>query len=203
LNNSFLTAVQGNLKIPHLVNVLHTILVLSFVGVTLLLLAMTLVHRFRIRGVRMSWQASSWRSIPVWPTLFMGLIIVFLVYAQNTIPPVHLTVFTGYFVGGMAWFVAVAMSSSVVVTEYGIIPEAGRTSNAVGWGQVSDYFEVEDGKRVHFAFMYQDYLGERKRLDLFVPVQEVDRFRGMVRSKLDVPLDLPAQRVTSREALEN
>ncbi len=151
----------------------------------------------------MSWQVGSWRSIPVWPTIFMGLIIVFLVYAQNTIPPVRLTVFAGYFVGGMAWFVAVAMSSSVIVTEYGIIPEAGRSSDAVGWGQVSDYFEIADGKRVHFAFMYQDFLGERKRLDLFVPAQEIDRFRGLVRSKLDVPLDLPAQRVMSREALEN
>ncbi|MDA1027762.1 MAG: hypothetical protein O3B41_01730 [Bacteroidetes bacterium] len=175
---------------------------LSFVGVTLLLLFMTLLHRFRIRGVRMAWQVGSWHSFPVWPTLFMGLIIVFLVYAQNTFPPEHLTVFAGYFVGGMAWFVAVAMSASVVVTEYGIIPEAGRSSEAVGWGQVSDYFEVEDGKRVHFAFMYQDYLGERKRLDLYVPSQEVNRFRGLVRSKLDVPLDLPPQRIMIREALE-
>jgi hypothetical protein len=151
----------------------------------------------------MSWHAGSWRSIPVWPTLFMGLIIVFLVYAQNTGPSVSMSVFAGYFVGGMAWFVAVAMSSSVVVTEYGMIPEAGRSSDAVGWGQVSDYFEVEEGKRTHFAFMYQDFLGERKRLDLYVPVQNADRFRSLVRSKLDVQLDLPGQRVTSRKALEN
>jgi len=151
----------------------------------------------------MSWQVGTWRNIPVWPTVFMGLIMVFLVYAQNTTPPVKMTVFAGYFIGGMAWFVAVAMSSSVVITEYGIIPEAGRSSDAVGWGQVSDYFEVADGKRVHFAFMYQDFLGERKRLDLNVPLQGADRFRSLVRSKLDVPVDHPVHRVTSRKALEN
>ena len=186
-----------------MVEVLHTILVLAFVGVTVLLLVMTLLHRFRIRGVRMSWQVGSWRNIPVWPTMFMGLIIVFMVYAQNTIPPTNLTLFAGYFVGGMAWFVAVAMSSSVVITEYGMIPEAGRSSDAVGWSQVSDYFEVAEGKRIQFTFLYQDYLGERKRLDLFVPVQEADRFRSLVRTKLDVPLDHPVHRVTSRKALEN
>ena len=164
---------------------------------------MTLLHRFRIRGVKLSWQTGSWRTIPIWPTVFMGLIIVFLVYAQNTVPPVSMIVFVGYFVGGVAWFIALAMSSSIVITEYGIIPEAGRSSDAVGWGQVSDYFEVADGKRFHFAFMYQDFLGERKRLDLYVPAEEVERFRSLVRSKLDAPLDHPAQRVTSRKALEN
>lgn len=186
-----------------MVEVLHTVLVLAFVGVTVLLFAMTVLHRVRIRGVRMSWQVGSWRNIPVWPTVFMGLIIVFLVYAQNTIPPAKMTIFAGYFVGGMAWFIAVAMSSSVVITEYGMIPEAGRSSDAVGWSQVSDYFEVPDGKRVHFTFLYQDIMGERRRLDLFVPIQYVDRFRSLVRTKLDVQLDHPVQRVTSRKALEN
>jgi hypothetical protein len=186
-----------------LVEVLHTVLVLCFVGVTVLLLAMTLLHRFRIRGVRMSWQVGSWRNIPVWPTVFMGLIIVFMVYAQNTIPPTKLTIFAGYFIGGMAWFVAVAMSSSVVITEYGMIPEAGRSSDAVGWSQVFDYFEVTEGKRIHFTFLYQDYLGERKRLDLFVPIQGADRFRSLVRTKLDVQMEHPVHRVTSRKALEN
>lgn len=186
-----------------MVNTLHIVLVISFIGVTALLLGMTLLHRFRIRGIRMTWHSGGVNSIPVWPTLFMGLVIVFLVYAQNTVPVISMTVFTGYFVGGALWFMAVALSSSVVITEYGLIPEAGRSAEAVGWGQISDYFEVDEGKRTHFAFMYQDFMGERKRLDLFVPVQDAERFRILVRSKLEVSTDHPAYRITSRKALEN
>ncbi len=167
----------------------------------------------------MAWHAGSWQTIPVWPTVFMGLIIVFLVYAQNTVPPISMGVFAGYFVGGIAWFVAIAMSSSVVITEYGLIPQAGRTSDAVGWGQISDYFEVQDGKRIHFTFLYQDFVGQRKRLDLLIPEPVADRFRALVRSKLDVAMNYPPehiaqgvfttlgdhsiQGVTSRKALEN
>lgn len=167
----------------------------------------------------MSWHSGSWQTIPVWPTVFMGLVIVFLVYAQNTVPPISMGVFAGYFVGGMAWFVAIAMSSSVVITEYGLIPQAGRTSDAVGWGQISDYFEVQDGKRIHFTFLYQDFVGQRKRLDLTIPETMAERFRALVRSKLDAHMDYPQspvghevnsalsvhpiQGVTSRKALEN
>jgi hypothetical protein len=185
------------------VNTIHTILVLSFLGVTGLLLAMTTLHRLRIRGVRMTWYSPKLTTIPVWPTLFIGLVIVFLVYVQNTAPLLNSWIFGGYFLGGIFWFVAVALSSTAVITEYGIIPEAGRSNDAVGWGQISDYFEVDEGKRTHFAFLYQDFMGERQRLDLLVPMQNVERFRSLIRSKLDVQIDHPVQRISSRKALEN
>lgn len=129
--------------------------------------------------------------------------MVFMIYSRNTVAVVDSTIFLGYFTGGFLWFLAVAMSSRILVTEYGLIPEAGSAREAVGWGQISDYFEVEEAKKVHFAFMYQDFLGERRRLDLQVPSQEVDRFRALVRSKLDVQQEDLADRVMRRKALEN
>ena len=140
-------------NIRDVVNTIHTILVLSFLAVTGMLLAMTTLHRLRIRGVRMTWYSGKFNTIPVWPTLFMGLVIVFLVYVQNAAPVLSGWIFGGYFLGGVFWFVAVAMSSTVVITDYGLIPEAGRTNEAVGWAQISDYFEVDEGKRTHYAFM--------------------------------------------------
>lgn len=186
-----------------MINTLHTILVISFVAVTAVLLSMTLMQRLRIRGVCMTWRSGKIGSLPIWPTLFMGIVAVFLVYAQNTIESVSLTVFIGYFAGGMLWFFAVALSSTVVVTDYGMIPEAGRSGEAVGWRQISDYFEVQEEKRVHFTFLYQDYFGERKRLDLVVPFQEVDRFRSILRAKLDSQFEETVERVMARRALEN
>jgi len=185
------------------INTLHIILVFSFVAVTAVLLGMTMVQRFRIRGIRQTWQSNRIGSLPVWPSVFMGIVLVFMIYTRNTVAPVDPLVFVGYFAGGMLWFSSVALSTAIVVTEYGIIPEAGRNDEAVGWGQISDYFEVEDGKRIHFAFMYQDFLGERKRLDLLVPIQETERFRSLVRSKLDVQIEGSVERVIQRKALEN
>lgn len=186
-----------------MLNTLHTVLVISFVAVTGGLLALTLVQRLRVRGIRMTWLSSSRASFPVWPTVFMGVVLVFLLYSHNTVSPVSPVVFLGYFTGGMLWFVSVVLSAAVVVTEYGVIPEAGRAGEAVGWGQVFDYFEVEEHKRIHFAFMYQDFLGERKRLDLSVPLQHADRFRRMVRAKLDVPMEGTVERIRHGQPLGN
>lgn len=186
-----------------MINTLHTILVLSFVAVTAVLLAMTLAQRFRLRGVRLAWSSGRMGSWPVWPTVFMGVVVMFMLYSRNTVVVVDPMVFVGYFAGGILWFVAVVMSSSVIVTEYGVIPEAGRSGEAVGWGQVFDYFEVEDQKHIHFAFMYQDFLGERRRLDMPVPIQHADRFRALVRAKLDVQIEGSVERVSRRTALEN
>ena len=164
---------------------------------------MTLMQRLRVRGIRMTWLSASRTSLPVWPTVFMGVVLVFLLYSRNTVSPVSPLVFLGYFTGGMLWFVSVVLSAAVVVTEYGILPEAGRSDEAVGWGQIFDYFEVEDHKRVHFAFMYQDFLGERKRLDLNVPLQHAERFRRMVRAKLDGPMEGTVERIRHGQALGN
>jgi len=185
------------------INTLHIVLVISFVSVTGVLLGMTIVQRLRIRGIRMTWLSSRLGTLPVWPTLFMGIVVVFMLYSSNTVTPVGASVFTGYVVGGMLWFAAVVLSGSVIVTEYGIIPEAGRSSEAVGWGQVFDWFEHEDQKRSHVTFLYQDLIGEHKRLDITIPRPQMEQFRHIVRSKLDASSEAPAQRVRRGQAMNN
>lgn len=194
---------QISALINTVINTLHIILVVSFVAVTGVLLAMTTVQRIRIRGIRMTWFSARLGSLPVWPTLFMGLVVVFMLYSSNTVTPVSGEVFAGYFLGGMLWFAAVALSGSVIVTEYGIIPEAGRSSEAVGWGQVFDWFEQEDEKRSQVTFLYQDLIGERKRLDVIVPRPHMEQFRRMVRTKLDGPSEVPTHAVRHGQALNN
>lgn len=179
---------------------LHTVLVLAFVGVTALLLGVTLVHRMRIPGVRMSWCPAQARSLPIWPVVFIGIVAVFLVYAGNTFPVISFGIFSGYLLGGVLWFSAVLLSSTVVVTEYGVIPEVGRTGEAVGWGQIKDYFEVSAGKQVHFVFIYSDFLGEQNRMEVSVPAARERRFRRILREKLDTRIESTVTRETSRQA---
>ncbi len=186
-----------------MINTLHIILVFSFVGVTGVLLGMTVLQRVRIRGVRMTWFSARLGSLPVWPSLFMGLVVVFMLYSSNTVAPVAGEVFAGYFLGGLLWFAAVALSGSVIVTEYGIIPEAGRSSEAVGWGQVFDWFEQEEEKRTQVSFLYQDLIGERKRLDIIVPRPHMEQFRCIARAKLDGASQTPSSPVRQGQALNN
>jgi hypothetical protein len=150
----------------------------------------------------MSWRSARARHIPVWPIVFIGVVAIFLVYAQNTFPDVQIPIYAGYLLGGVIWFVAALLASSSLVTDYGIIPELGRSGNAIAWGQIVDYFEVEDGKEIHFAFIYQDFLGDRKRLEVSVPQTEVDRFRENLRSNLDSRMDVSEKHVVGHRALE-
>jgi hypothetical protein len=182
---------------------LHTVLVLAFVGVTALLLGVTVVHRMRIRNVRMTWRSGRIGSLPIWPVVFIGIVAVFLVYAGNTFPVISLDVFSGYLLGGILWFCAVLISSTVVVTEYGVIPEVGRTGEAVGWGQIKDYFEVPVEKQTHFVFIYADFLGDRNRIEITVPASHEERFRRILRDKLDSRIESPVTREASRKAAQN
>lgn len=185
-----------------MLSTLHLILVISFVGVTALLLALTVLQRVRIRRVRMTWRTNRVNGLPVWPILFVGAVVLFLVYAQNILPSVPVSVYVGYLVGGVLWFIAVMVSTTSVVTDYGLIPEIGRSGEAVAWGQISDYFEVPDERRVHFVFIYQDFIGVRQRLELSVPSDEVDRFLAIVRSKLEIRLEESVHEIAGSRALE-
>ena len=181
---------------------LHLILVTSFVGVTALLLSLTVLQRIRIRRVRMTWRTNRVSGLPIWPILFVGTVTVFLVYAKNIFPTASVWIYLGYMAGGVLWFVAVMLSTTSVVTDYGIIPEIGRSGEAVAWGQISDYFEVQDERRVHFVFIYQDFIGVRQRLEVAVPSAEVDRFLSIVRSKLDTRIEESILEIADSKALE-
>jgi hypothetical protein len=133
----------------------------------------------------------------------MGTVIVFLVYAQNTFPVVSIDVYAGYLLGGVLWFCANGLASTVVVTDYGIIPEAGRSTEAVGWGQICDRFESGVGKHTHFVFIYEDMMGERRRLELAVPSMHADRFRALVSYRLDEGVEFHVPVPAGKKALEN
>jgi hypothetical protein len=182
---------------------LHTVLAASFVAVTGILLGLTLIQRSRIRGVRMSWVSTGLGSLPVWPSVFMGLVLVVMLYSSNTVASVDTNLYIGYFLGGILWFSAVYLGGSVVVTDYGIIPQATRSNDALGWGQVTDWFEQEESTSVRFTFLYQDGLGHRQRMDVVVPGPCLDRFRHLIRTKLDPSTTPPVAPVHHRQALNN
>lgn len=185
-----------------MVNALHTVLVLAFLGVTSTLLALTVARRLRIRGVAFSWKAARPSRLPVWPILFMGVVAVLYVYAANAIPEIAPDIFTGYLVGAMLWLMSSLLSGTVFVTRYGIVRDALRSDASVAWVQVYDYFEASEGRGVVFVFMYESADGSHRRLEVAVPKPYVEVFRRYVRNRLEEPQAIVPERTVGRQALE-
>jgi hypothetical protein len=182
-------------------NALHSALVVAFVSVTALLFVLTLVHRVRVRRVVMTWRAAG-RSLPAWPVLFLGAVALLLLYADNTGSSLPISLFVGYLLGGLLWLGSSVLSGSVVVTDYGIVPEIGRPREAIAWMQISDYFEVVGPRRTHFVFMYHAPEGRRERLEIAVPAARAREFKRIVARKLDGAEMMETKRGVGRKALE-
>ena len=180
----------------------HSVLVVGFVAVTGSLLALTLLHRLRVRGVVMTWRSPRTTSRPVWPILFIGLVLILYVFAANAVPDVPAAVFAGYIAGGFLWLMSSLLSGSVMVTDFGVVREFGKPGDAVAWMQVEDYFEASGAGKTTFVFLYEARDGIHRRLEVPVPVQHVDRFRRIVRAHVDDRIEAPVTHTVGRKALE-
>lgn len=181
---------------------LHHILQFGFIGVTFLLMLVTLVNRLRVQQVLLAWRQGRWGGLPLWPTLFIGAVLAFFGVTAVTNQQFPLSIFAGYLIGGLFWFVAAWNSASVLITERGIIRDANQVEEcAIAWEQVADYFEVP-GEASGYVFFYLDEHDIRRRLELPVPATQEDLFRDVLEAKVDARFDLFLQRAYGKQALE-
>lgn len=181
---------------------LHTGLLIGFVSVTALLMLVTIANRLRVKHMLMSWRTGRCYGFPVLPTLFIVLVLGFLSYAVMSVQDVQPLLFTGYLVGGVFWFVSVLFSSSVIVTDFGLLSHVGRASRGVAWGQIVDYFEMRRGTAREYVFFFIDEAGVRRRFEVSVPVGQQDRFEEIIAHKLDARFNLSMEEALGNKALE-
>jgi len=181
---------------------LHLILQVGFISVTMLLLIVTVMNRMRVRRVLLSWRTGKLLGLPLWPTLFLGAVLLFFAGAMALGQALPLKLVAGYFVGGVFWFVAGLLSSSVLVTEHGVIHHPNRAGHAVAWEQVVDYFETPSARKPCYVFFYLDRAETRRRLELVIPRSQRAEFGRLVAEKLDARFELAAQQVYGKKALE-
>ena len=181
---------------------LHLILQVGFISVTVLLLFVTVVNRMRVRHVVLSWRTGQLLGLPVWPTVFLVAALFFLGGALVLEQPLPWTMVVGYLIGGLFWFAASLLSTSVLVTEFGLIYHPNRAGHAVAWGQVVDYFDDNTEVPARYVFFYLDPADARRRLEMKVPRSQREAFQQVVREKLDARFDLSAQQVYGKKALE-
>lgn len=168
-----------------LLSIVHFAVLSVFVGGTSVLMLGAILSRLRVRRPLLSWQTGSLICAPLGPTLFLVAVLGGLGGAEATgwsVPP---SAWIGYPAGGLFWFVATWLVQSVMVTEYGLVPDLPHLRRAVAWSQIVDYVATtRDGQR-HFVFFYRDReTQERCRLDVPVPDRHVDDLREIVEAKL-------------------
>lgn len=186
-----------------ILSVLHLLLLSAFIGVASVTMLATLVSHLRVRCTLLTWRRGRFHGLPVGPVLFTVIVSAGLAYAWGrgyVIPP---SILIGYPAGGIFWCIAAFLARSVIVTEYGIIQDLNRISQAVAWGQIVDYFVASDEGRERYVFLYMDAEGmRRRRLELEVPEVHVDDFRAIVEAKLDARFAFSRQEPRDKKTLE-
>jgi hypothetical protein len=165
------------------VELLHTTLVVVFVGITAVLLGLTLAHRLRIQNVLLSWRAFT--PACAWPVTFVGLVSILAIYANNTASAVPSWIFAGYVTGGIMWFLSAVLGATVIVSRHGVVRGFGGQKNAVAWFQVTDYFEVAERRGTRFVFLCQAAEQSRRRIEILVPAVHVVQFRYLVNDRME------------------
>jgi hypothetical protein len=165
---------------------LHLALLAAFIGVASLSMLLTLISHLRVRRALLSWQQGRLGGIPLGPACFLLVALGGITYALVQGHPMRPSVLVGYPAGGAFWFVAAYLARSVLVTEYGLIHDVNRISQAVAWSQVVDYFVVETGRDVRYVFLYREPgAPHRHRLELTVPARHVEGFQRVIHQKLE------------------
>lgn len=184
--------------------VLHLTLLSAFVGVASVSMLATLISYLRVRRPLMAWRRGALRGFPLGPALFTTAVSAGLFYAWFTGHPVRPSLLIGYPAGGLFWCIGAFLSQSVLVTHYGVIHDINRISRSIAWGQVVDYFAVEDERGARrYVFLYQDAeVPQRHRFELRVPVDQVEDFRAIVKAKLDARFAHSKQRTYDTKPLE-
>jgi hypothetical protein len=184
----------------NLLAIVHLTLLAAFVGVASLSMLLTVISHLRVRRMLLSWRGGRWYGIPVGPTCFLVATLIGLGYVVIQGQPVRPSVLLGYPAGGAFWLVAAYLARSVIVTEYGIIHDINRISQAVAWAQIVDYFTVDADRGVRYVFLYTEENGpQRHRLEVTVPAARADAFQRLVEAKLNARFAFTARAVSRSE----
>lgn len=185
-----------------LLPVLHHVLLATFVGAASVYMLTTLLSHLRIRCMLMAWRRGRLSGFPVGPAAVTAVATAGLLYAWSTGLPVRASALVGYPAGGLFWCVATYLSRSVVVTQYGIIPDVNGLESAVAWGQIVDYFETKEAPGCRYVFFYTDDSAHRRRLEVVVPATRAEAFQEVVDAKLDARFAFSTRRADDKKTLE-
>ena len=186
-----------------LIPILHGVVLSAFVGVTAVSMLGAVASRMRLRRPLLAWRRSgSFTDLPLGPGFFLLLVAAGFGHAWLTgrsLPP---AVLVGYPAGGVFWGVATWVRRTVVVTDYGIVPDQSRGHQAVVWSRIVDYVVTTRRGRVHFVFFFRGAEENHRRLDVSVPRTSASALYEIVERKLGGRFSVSTEKTFGNEALD-
>jgi hypothetical protein len=153
-----------------------------------LLAGYSVMNKFRLRKVRMSWRAGKMKGYPLFATIFLALIgaLGSIAFFMNDIQ--NFPVFASYVWIGCMWFVSSYLASKHYITDYGIVKNINEPSQTIPWFQILDQVNKEEKGGVEYAFSYSELdktlVTGFKQLKIHVPDSRRKEFEKIVSLKL-------------------
>lgn len=181
---------------------LHDLLLLAAAGVAGVHMGVTILNRFHLRRIILSWLDPDIFRPRVWITagavLAAGVLARFLLAFET----LSVGAFAGYLLVLTFACISYVVSQTVAVTEYGIVCKLNRNSRHIAWGQVEDYFTRPNGRGVDYIFLYKDTSGHIQRFELWVPNTQQASLQRILLMKLDERFYYTTQHVYGRKTLQ-
>lgn len=153
-----------------------------------LLAGYSVMNKFRLRKVRMSWRAGKFAGYPLFATVFLVLIGSLGIVALLVNDVSRFPTFVCYVWIGCMWFIASYLASKHYITDYGIVKNINEPSQTIPWFQILDQVEKVQKEGVEYSFSYSELdksLTEGfKQLKIYVPNSKRKRFEKIVSLKL-------------------
>ena len=153
-------------------NLLHSALVLLFVAVTGLLLVVSVARRSRLRRVRLSWGSGKLLGLPLIPTVFLTIVVGLIgleLAVDGSATSLGWVVLLGYLTGGIFWYIGAVLSTSVIVTDWGLSRRCRGKTETLPWHEVTDYLASGEARQATYIFFRVDDRGRKQRFELEVP----------------------------------
>ena len=186
-------------------NLLHSALVVLFVVVTGLLMVVSIVRRARLRKIRLSWGNGRLFGLPLVPTVFLAIVVA-LLGLELRIPDSDFSLgwmaLLGYLTGGIFWYTSAVLSTSVLVTDWGLSRQRRGKTETLPWHEVTDYVTNESGRNTIYVFFRVDERRRKQRVEVEVPPARRMQFQETVESKLDARFNYYVRRPLGQRALK-
>jgi hypothetical protein len=177
-----------NLDITNLLLTAFSAALATFVLGSTVLTAFTWFNTRRLRNCIMTWKDPGLHGIPVFPAIFLVLVIAVSIY--HTLENVGQYRFyeLAYLWLGINWYAAYYMMSKRYITDNGIVKNINDPSQTIAWSSVNDYLELSRDGYTEFTFFFAstDSHGlHSHRIKLKVPNAEYETFRRILTYKVD------------------
>ncbi|MFH5830823.1 hypothetical protein ACG2F4_02290 [Halalkalibaculum sp. DA3122] len=164
------------------------LLVATFAFSATVMAAATLLNKYRLRNVRLSWNAGKLNGYPLFSTLFLFFSLGLFALAFHTGSATHWVGFLLYVWMSGGWFVNSYLASKRYITDNGIVKNINDPSQSVQWYQIRDYLEQDQDRYQKYIFLYKedevDQDTQFVRLELDVPKKHLEDFHKLLAHKL-------------------